>query len=188
MIKKHIYVGRFSPFHAGHEMVISQMLVKAKMEDIIIVVGSIDKKDYKNIFPYYKRIEWIKTLFPGLTVIGYPDIEKQDKLWIENLIHMMEEIYLVDRKEMTFYGGSAADVFYLPEDVEKVIIDRYSMFDNDMSATHIRNRLYAKQPIDDFVHDAIMADVIDTFNNEMDRYHSGSGWVDDKFTLPPNAR
>lgn len=69
-----LYIGRFQPFHNGHKSIVDKMLKEC--EDIIIVVGSADKRGTaKNPFPSWERINMISAVYPNANfhLVPMPD-------------------------------------------------------------------------------------------------------------------
>lgn len=68
--KTALFIARFQPLHRGHEHAIREAMRKYRL---VFVVGSINRRGRKNPFPYSKRREMIRALFPGAEIIGIAD-------------------------------------------------------------------------------------------------------------------
>lgn len=85
-----IYMGRFQPFHRGHEECIRKGLEEAK--ELIIVIGSVDQPvTFKNPFSYEQRYRMIWTwiqeedLQDRVKITYLKDIPMNDMEWSRNL-------------------------------------------------------------------------------------------------------
>lgn len=86
MYKYGVVIGRFSPFHVGHENLLEMALDVA--EHIVVVVGSsYQARDTKNPFTFEERkamISWTladKGLRERVTIVGVRDHHYNDSLW-----------------------------------------------------------------------------------------------------------
>lgn len=78
-----VFIGRFQPFHVGHESVIREALNQAK--EVIVVVGSsFAARNIRNPFTFEERKAMIKAVFPQETVKVVPvaDYPYDDGKWI----------------------------------------------------------------------------------------------------------
>ena len=56
-----VYIGRFQPFHLGHESVVRQALTLA--HKVLIIIGSADSpRTIKNPFTFTERLNMISTV------------------------------------------------------------------------------------------------------------------------------
>jgi len=86
-MKTAIFVGRFQPFHKGHEFTIKPLF--KKFDKIIIVIGSTNKKNKENPFSFNERRRMINKVFSNYRnrykIIGMPDIGI-DKKWAKSIM------------------------------------------------------------------------------------------------------
>ncbi len=84
---KAVFLGRFQPFHNGHESVVKKY--RYEYDEFSIVVGSSEKEDTKdNPLSFQERREVIQECFPDLEVEALADEEKDEegnKKWISKL-------------------------------------------------------------------------------------------------------
>lgn len=78
-----VLIGRFSPFHKGHEEIIREAQKRATR--VVVLVGSsFTSRSIRNPFTFYERKEMIKTVFPddGIKVIPLMDYPYDDNKWV----------------------------------------------------------------------------------------------------------
>lgn len=78
-----VFIGRFQPFHVGHESVIREALNQAK--EVIVVVGSsFAARNIRNPFTFEERKAMIKSVFPqeNVKVVPVADYPYDDGKWI----------------------------------------------------------------------------------------------------------
>jgi bifunctional NMN adenylyltransferase/nudix hydrolase len=84
-----VVIGRFQPFHNGHEEIIRRALLQA--EKVMILIGSVDKpRTYKNPWTYSERIDMIQgTLKESnrLVFAGLRDYPYNNRKWIYEVNH-----------------------------------------------------------------------------------------------------
>lgn len=81
-----VIIGRFQPFHNGHQHLIQEALTHA--EEVLILVGSANKSvNIKNPFTFQERKEMIKSTFQSMRVSVEPlaDFTYNDELWVQNV-------------------------------------------------------------------------------------------------------
>lgn len=145
-----VYIGRFQPFHKGHEDVIAQMV--NKVDRIIILIGSSHSSlDPKNPFTWKERSymigEYIHTTYPEVSVNIFPiadytrdiDWEKQVQTVVSNCSKESSEIHLFGYlKDQTSYYLQKFPQWKLN------IINKY----RDINATDIRKQLFEEGQLD----------------------------------------
>lgn len=97
-----LFVGRFQPFHKGHEHAIKHLF--ERFDDIVIAVGSINKTNKENPFTFEQRKEMIDAAlkhFRGkYQVVAVPDT-KSDALWKKSLLEKAKFDTVVSRNPWT---------------------------------------------------------------------------------------
>jgi len=149
MFKHGMAVMRCQPFHNGHKRIIDQMLHEC--ERVTVVLGSIDKRDKRNPFPFHDRKRMIKSVFPiswqekRIVVLGVPDIS-DDLSWARYILRSVEDHYVDNRddsnyiKPDAYYTGSQFDArWYKEEGMDITIVDRTDKSYPITSATMIRD-------------------------------------------------
>jgi HTH-type transcriptional regulator, transcriptional repressor of NAD biosynthesis genes len=101
--KRGLTLGKFIPFHKGHQFLIETAL--EEVEELLVVVYDIPK--YSSI-SLESRISWIQKLYPQAKLIAArnPPLEEGYEEWIQKL----HERFLIDT-----LGISNVDVFYSSE-------------------------------------------------------------------------
>ncbi|MFA5303230.1 MAG: adenylyltransferase/cytidyltransferase family protein [Candidatus Nanoarchaeia archaeon] len=91
-----LVIGRFQPFHKGHEFLIKEAL--KENESIIIAVGSSqESRTKKNPFNYKERKKLIQSCFKDAKIIPVPDYESDDD-WVNYLLKFKFEIVYSNNK------------------------------------------------------------------------------------------
>ncbi len=148
--KHGLAVMRCQPFHMGHARLIDHML--SECYSVTIVLGSIDKRDKRNPFPYHDRKKMIKNFysqFPHnwsrMRIIGIPDISN-DLTWTDYVLRSVKEHYVdnIEVEEYTapdaYYAGSEYDGrWYRDSHMKVIIVDRINQTHPPCSGTMIRD-------------------------------------------------
>jgi nicotinic acid mononucleotide adenylyltransferase len=147
-----VYVGRFSPFHIGHQRVLETMIEDCGIENCLVLIGSCNQAlSEKTPFDFVTRLSWMKTLYPLIKVSGIPDYGN-DKTWLIHLDSLLD-LWLANhpncqRQEKNastlccFYSGSEEDIeFFLIAGYQTKICSRHDGSGPVISATEIRQRL-----------------------------------------------
>lgn len=139
------HLGRFAPYHLGHEKVTGAMIERHGVENCLVIVGSSNKFDIRTPFTFEQRRKLIQSVFPDIQIIDLPDIE-ESKLhfqpntldqWIKQVFELQSRL----SRRLKFYTGSAEDVSYLTPHFEtEVLVDR-TIPENGSSATEVRQAL-----------------------------------------------
>jgi bifunctional NMN adenylyltransferase/nudix hydrolase len=86
-----VFIGRFQPFHKGHEAIINTALTKAR--EVVVVVGSsFAARSIRNPFSFEERKQMIKAVFPqdNVKVVPVSDYPYDDNKWVnsvQNVVH-----------------------------------------------------------------------------------------------------
>jgi len=78
-----VFIGRFQPFHKGHQAVVDAAIEKAK--EVIIVVGSsFASRNIRNPFTFEERKAMIKAVYPQdeVKVVPVSDYPYDDNKWV----------------------------------------------------------------------------------------------------------
>jgi len=154
MYKHGLAVMRCQPFHNGHKRIIDRML--SECEKVTLVLGSIDKRDKRNPFPFHDRKKMIKNVYNEgtnspwmnqIVVLGVPDIS-DDLGWARYILRSVEDHWIDNRnipeenyiKPDAYYTGSEFDArWYIDNGMEVSIVDRTDKEYPITSATMIRD-------------------------------------------------
>lgn len=93
-----VMMGRFQPFHFGHQNIVNEIILDGKVP--IICIGSInaDRDLDKNPLTFEERKELIETIYPNneVIIVGIEDKESWDE-WSKNIITAIgQKIYSND--------------------------------------------------------------------------------------------
>lgn len=145
MTTKHVYLGRFSPFHLGHTRLLSKVIALTGVENCLVMIGSSDSINSRTPYTYEQREEIIKAIFPKIEIIPLPDANSNlefydgttNDVWLDSI----EKIAKLRDEKYIFYGGSKRDLEILAKRFETIVlIDRLANT-KDISATTIRKLL-----------------------------------------------
>lgn len=164
------FIGRMNPIHLGHEAVINQMIATCGVKNSTLIIGSSNAPtSMRHFFSYSERRQFIKLLYPNLTVIGLPDYPTDDE-WLVALYDLMSTITGTSKTDCPlFFGGTQDDVQWYVKDGHSVeIIDRFSGKTPVISATQVRDHLLHHQPLDKLLNPRIITPVQDLFEKRWD--------------------
>jgi nicotinamide-nucleotide adenylyltransferase len=109
-LTKAVFLGRFQPFHDGHNGVVEKY--SEEFDEFVIVVGSAGKSGERdNPLSFEQRKKVIQNCYPDIEVLPLED-------------HESDEIWLQDLKELT-----DADVVISQNDYVKQLIKESEMFE-----------------------------------------------------------
>ncbi len=114
-----VSLGRFNPvMHKGHQRVIETMLDQHGTEKSLIMIGSSNKFEERNLLTYPQRRHMAEVLFPEVEIMPLPDQATGDadfndtmQAWQQSLLDEAASREAVFK----FYGGSADDVAYMKD-------------------------------------------------------------------------
>jgi len=150
MTRKYVYLGRFSPFHLGHEMTLKKMIDLYGVESCLVMVGSSNSLNDRTPYTYEARKTMIQTIFPDVEIIPLPDIQPErivfdgstNDVWLKNIGKIAE-----DRDEkFVFVGGSKEDVAIQAQVFETEILVPRESTGRNFSATKVREALKMINP------------------------------------------
>lgn len=140
-----VFVGRFQPFHNGHEHVILKALEKAKK--VLVLCGSCNMiPTSRNPFSFEDRKKMIKEAFPSDNIIVEPigDYPYDDSLWVGQ-IYDMAKLYCKSNNIVLVGHNKDSSSFYLKKFPlwENIDIQGVNKSDGNLiDATDIRNVIY----------------------------------------------
>jgi cytidyltransferase-like protein len=169
MTTRHVYLGRFAPFHKGHLRLILKLIAKVGRENILILIGSSNNVNKRTPFTFEDRAKIIKVSIPEIEILPLPDgkagVEYFDgstnDMWLDSLEKLAQE-----RKEkFIFYGGSELDLEILAQRFEtRLLIDRFEEGEG-LSATKIRELIVNRniKELEKFVESEAMDLIINNY-------------------------
>ena len=162
MKKYGICIWRFNPIHIGHERLINKMLDNhGYQKSLLIIWSSNTKNSLRHFFKYTERKKFILDLFPDLKIVGLPDYEN-DYEWLIALKDIIK-ISFSNISNVTFYGWSSNDIYYLDNGFDVEIVDRFETGFKKISSTKVRDLLIKNQKLDSFVNQKIIKPIEDLF-------------------------
>ena len=159
MKKYGIILGRFQPFHTGHEHIVNQILKEGY--EPVIFIGSVNKLNDKNPLTFEQRKKLIKLIFPDIKHI-YPLEDKKDwdKWWynlekkLKNISNNKDDIVFFthkktkDKCKFIFKNKEYFDnyqIIFELEEYKTKNISSYKINNKVIHATNIRkNKNYGK--------------------------------------------
>jgi bifunctional NMN adenylyltransferase/nudix hydrolase len=145
-----VFIGRFQPFHMGHQYVLDEALEMA--DKVLVLIGSsFEPRSLRNPFFYAEREAMIRSCYSdedNKRIICKPirDIRYNDALWISQI---QKAVYAVESNpdaKITLVGKHSQSTGYymtfFPQwdntDIEH---------DHDMSGTQIRDHIFTGKPL-----------------------------------------
>jgi cytidyltransferase-like protein len=78
-------LGRFQPFHFGHQQIINEIILDGRIPVVLIGSTNIDRDLDKNPLTFEQREEMIKIIYSDIICINIPDSSSWDE-WIEIIL------------------------------------------------------------------------------------------------------
>ncbi len=160
-----VFIGRFQPFHKGHQYVIDEGL-KIANKVIVLVGSSYVSRTIKNPFNYQERKEMIKSVYNTDDVIVEPlvDIPYDDDLWAANIEEIVKQY---SNNDIVLIGHSKDQSSYYLKmfpNWDSVEIDNL----NNINATDIRKELFEHTFTDDYLNNMLDDKIVKTLKNIID--------------------
>lgn len=129
--------GRFQPFHNGHKFLVDKMLQYCDIS--VILIGSANKKDNKNIFSLNKRKYMINSIYKeGLIVGANLDLNSENNQWDVLLSSCV--LSLTGYLPTHIFAGEEYNIIWQEFDPKIFKYKRYE----EISASNIRQLIYSK--------------------------------------------
>ncbi len=140
-----VFLGRFSPIHRGHQIIIDQMINNYGIKNCMLIIGSSTSLNQRTPFTFAARKNMIRLLYPKIKIIGIPDSNPKhelfDKSGMETWLHNLKGIERKLKGTFTFYSGSGTDIKYLTGEFKTKVISSRIVDGQKISATDVRKRL-----------------------------------------------
>lgn len=165
-----VFVGRFSPTHLAHEIVIRKMIEKCGVENCIIVLGSSNASmSLRHLFSYEDRRGFLKKLFPDIQIVGIPDYPS-DGEWLLALDDILS-LKGIDPKQSIFFGGCEEDInFFLEAGRKYQIYNRFDGVTPKISATEVRDALIQGRSLNNLLNPLLLNDIKDCFTIRWEKF------------------
>lgn len=86
-----VFIGRFQPFHKGHQEVVERAFSLSR--NVLIIVGSAGKaRSVRNPFTFEERKEMINSVFPDAIVESMSDSAYNDTQWVTNVQTVVKKV------------------------------------------------------------------------------------------------
>ena len=148
-----VFIGRFQPFHLGHQTVVDEALQKA-LEVIILVGSSFSSRSLRNPFTYEERKQMIKSVYPQDNVIVMPikDYPYDDNKWIAAVQDTVENTrmkHLLGRSDVPRGASTRVGLIGYEKDKSSYYLKLFPTWGNvavddttNISATPIRKKMF----------------------------------------------
>jgi len=151
-----VFIGRFQPFHKGHEAIINEIIERGYTP--VVIIGSIQESGTeKNPYDVTTRISKLQKVFPGIISFGIKDYST-DEEWIETIVETLKwdninnyKFFYYDKPE----DRNSEGVHYIPACFGKHNCIELKDKKFDISATQIRHAL-------DHLHDSTIETIYST--------------------------
>lgn len=145
-----VFIGRFSPFHKGHEFIVNTALNLS--EEVYILVGSsMESRSIKNPWTFHERCEMIESVFPEninkritvLPILDYPYNDNKWKASVRSVVNSKSRSWSNFPPKIGLIGHNKdSSSYYLKmfPDWNGVSVENY----HDINATWIRGHMFSK--------------------------------------------
>lgn len=144
MIKTGVYLGRFSPFHKGHQETLRRVIERHGINHVLVLIGSTNTRNSRTPYTFEQRKTMIQNLFPDVRIMPLPDGKANlmyfdgstNEMWLDNVEKIQNDL----KESFVFYGGKKEDLEILAERFPtEIIMDRN--IDPNLSSTNIRKAM-----------------------------------------------
>ena len=103
-----LMIGRFQPFHRGHQEIINEILLEGLTPIIFLGSSNEDRDKLKNPLTYAQRKELIRLVYSNVPIIFVCGIDYENWTeWFESVIYDLEETLF---KEIDYEGRIKDDI------------------------------------------------------------------------------
>jgi bifunctional NMN adenylyltransferase/nudix hydrolase len=151
-----VFVGRFQPFHLGHQQIIDEALTLA--DRVLVLIGSsFEPRSLRNPWFFDERKAMIRACYTpeeNKRILCEPiiDIRYNNSLWITQVQKAVYDIYQGDESKITLIGRQSKGVGYytslFPQWQHTAVTH-----DETMCGTEIRDHLFKGGNVDDLGND-----------------------------------
>lgn len=166
-----VYIGRFSPFHKGHEMILRKMISEYGINGCLVLIGSSTSYNERTPYTFEERRKMIATLFPKIKILPLPDINPKltifdggtNEKWLESIGQIEREM----KAKFIFLGGSAQDLEILSQKFDTRVISNRDTNGLRLSATLIRDALSSNdlETVKEMVNKKNFNLIVEAYNN-----------------------
>ncbi len=112
-----VLIGRFQPFHNGHEFLVHRVL--EQVDSLLIIMGScFAARNLRNPWTFTEREQMIRAALPAsvqdsVRICGIPDVYYSDGEWVD-LVRKVVNAHVPEATEISLYGHTKdATSYYL---------------------------------------------------------------------------
>ncbi len=175
-----VLLGRFAPFHLGHQKITRLIIDKHGMENTLLIIGSSNALTARTPYTFEQRKNLIQKIYPELNIIPLEDINPHlNQFHVKTLDSWLLQLEDLEQKlnaKFKFYGGSHQDLWYLHKVFEvEVLIHRDNEGEN-INSTKIRKLLELEEHdyLEKYVDKEIVNDLIEVHRNNLHRLDNTS--------------
>lgn len=104
-----VFIGRFQPYHLGHQKVVERALELSR--NVLIVIGSAYKaRSLRNPFTYEERRQMISSVHPEVIIRPMSDRAYNDTQWVKGVQDIVKEVALDVANPDGFRNNGLADI------------------------------------------------------------------------------
>jgi bifunctional NMN adenylyltransferase/nudix hydrolase len=170
-----VFIGRFQPFHKGHQLVVERALELSR--NVLIIAGSAGKaRSLRNPFTFEERKAMIRTVFPTVRVEPMSDSAYNDTQWVKGVQEIVKKvgIELANPTDTKFRTNGWKDIkiglIGCEKDHTSYYLKLFPQWDSEnvqfvspLNATAIRNMYFSGQLNKRWEADAIIPDQVFKF-------------------------
>jgi len=140
-----IFVGRFAPFHNGHEKILNHC--NQNYDKTLVFVGSSNKRrTLKNPFSPEQIKEWILSSSNENTIVQFAkDFLYNDMKWITQIEDIVYTLFDKNKCEFTIVGHNKDESSYYLKIFPNWMVEELPNFEGGLNATDIREQLFIPQ-------------------------------------------
>jgi bifunctional NMN adenylyltransferase/nudix hydrolase len=162
-----VFIGRFQPFHVGHQYVLDEALDMA--DNVLVLIGSsFEPRSLRNPWSFAEREAMIRSCYTpedNARIICKPirDIRYNDALWISQVQKSVYAVQKNDNAKITLIGKPNQSTNYYANFFPQW--DNHDVVhDHDISSTDIRDDLFSDGHIHELA-DHIPAPILNKLND-----------------------
>mgnify|MGYP001559734692 CR=1 FL=1 len=146
-----VYIGRFQPFHLGHESVVRQALTLA--HKVLIIIGSADSpRTIKNPFTFTERLNMISTVLADhiggrVDVSISRDYPYDEEKWFDGISRAINHVgfNMQSIGKYGFIGHKKDSSSYYLENIDIVEASPFKVAKQVLDASKIRELMFARE-------------------------------------------
>jgi bifunctional NMN adenylyltransferase/nudix hydrolase len=178
-----VFIGRFQPYHLGHQKVVERALQLSR--NVLVVIGSAGKaRSLRNPWTYHEREQMIKAVHPEVITKPMSDRAYNDTQWVKGIQDIVKEVALDVANPDGFRNNGLADIkiglIGCEKDHTSYYLKLFPQWDNEgvefvtpLNATSIREMYFRGQLEKRWEADAIVPDQVFKYLESFKQGRSG---------------